>query len=90
MRAIICGAGIAGPTLARWLVKDKKRSGRRTAKWFVPTSQWRITTRKVVLWAARLLGATVLVRAAFRPLVASVVTEPATHRQLAADWERTS
>jgi hypothetical protein len=52
---------------------DKQKAGRSTARWFVPTSQWRITTRRLALAAARIPGTTSLLRAVMAPLRPSVV-----------------
>jgi 2-polyprenyl-6-methoxyphenol hydroxylase-like FAD-dependent oxidoreductase len=57
----------------RPLVTEKQQAGRSTARWFVPTSQWRITIRRIALAAARVPGAVSLLRAALAPLRASVV-----------------
>lgn len=60
----------------RPFVQDRQRTGRKTARWFVPTEHWRMTTRRMALAAARLPGGTAVLRAAFSPLRDSVVTRP--------------
>jgi len=60
----------------RPFVQDRQRAGRNTARWFVPTQHWRMTTRRIALAAARLPGATAVLRAAFSPLRDSVVVPP--------------
>ncbi|MDQ7907620.1 FAD-dependent oxidoreductase [Phytohabitans sp. ZYX-F-186] len=60
----------------RPFVQVRQRTGRKTARWLVPSQHWRMTTRRMVLAAARLPGATAVLRAAFRPMQDSVVERP--------------
>lgn len=64
----------------RPFVVDKQRVGRRTARWLVPTSRWRIAVRALALRALALPGAGRLARTMLAGASASVVpagTEPA-------------
>lgn len=60
----------------RPFVQDRQRTGRKSARWFVPTERWRMTARRMALAAACLPGATAVLRAAFSPLRDSVVEQP--------------
>jgi 2-polyprenyl-6-methoxyphenol hydroxylase-like FAD-dependent oxidoreductase len=57
----------------RPFVRDRQRSGRRTAQWLVPGSRWRITARALTFAAARVARAALTGPAG---PAASVVTEP--------------
>jgi 2-polyprenyl-6-methoxyphenol hydroxylase-like FAD-dependent oxidoreductase len=57
----------------RPVIRDKQRVGRRTARWLVPPSRWRLVVRGAALAAARLPGATALLRPAVAAMRASVV-----------------
>ncbi|MGN9913433.1 FAD-dependent oxidoreductase [Phytohabitans sp. LJ34] len=75
------GAGVGRAIAAyerrmRPFVQDRQRTGRKTARWFVPTEHWRMTARRIAFAAARLPGATAVLRAAFSPLRDSVVERP--------------
>ena len=61
----------------RPFIRDKQKAGRRTARWLVPTSQWRITARALAFSAARLPGMTTLMRPALAATRASVVPDHA-------------
>jgi 2-polyprenyl-6-methoxyphenol hydroxylase-like FAD-dependent oxidoreductase len=62
----------------RPLVRDKQRAGRRTARWLVPDSRWRMTVRTLALSALRMPGLPTLARPAFGAMRASVVPAPPT------------
>lgn len=59
--------------LMRPFVTTKQRAGRRTARWLVPSSTWRIHARSAAFTAMRLPGMCWLARAALAGPVASVV-----------------
>ena len=52
----------------RPMVAAKQKAGRRTARWLVPDSQWRLDMRRAAFSALRLPGSAVLMR----PLVTSM------------------
>jgi len=60
------------------LVRDKQRAGRRTARWLVPGSRWRMNVRTLALSALRLPGLPTLARPAFAVMRASVVPDSPT------------
>jgi len=54
-------------------VRDKQRAGRRTARWLVPDSQWRLTVRGLIFDAARLPGLPKLMRPVLKATRGSLV-----------------
>jgi len=69
----------------RPFVRDKQRAGRRTARWLVPDSLWRIRVRGLVFTAARLPGLPKLMRPVLKATSGSVVP-----RQTLAESRRPS
>ena len=57
----------------RPFIRDKQRAGRRTARWLVPDSEWRLRVRGLVLAAARLPGLPKLMRPVVKATRGSVV-----------------
>ena len=57
----------------RPVVRDKQRAGRRTARWLVPDSLWRLRVRGLIFSAARLPGLPKLMRPVLKATRGSVV-----------------
>jgi hypothetical protein len=55
-------------------VRRKQASGRRTARWLVPDSRWRISVRDRAITVANLPGGPALLRPTMAVARASVVT----------------
>ena len=59
------------------VIRDKQRAGRRTARWLVPDSQWRLRVRGLIFSAARLPGLPKLMRPVVKATGGSVVPREA-------------
>ncbi len=64
----------------RPFIRDKQRAGRRTARWLVPDSPWRIRVRGLIFSAARLPGLPKLMRPVLKATRGSVVPAQALAR----------
>ena len=61
----------------RPFIRDKQRAGRRTARWLVPDSRWRLRVRGLIFSAARLPGLPKLMRPVLKATSGSVVPREA-------------